>query len=173
MAATDFLAQRRIAVAGVSASRELPGSNIYKRFKDRGYQVFAVNPHAERVHGEPCYPDLKSIPGGVDGVVIVTRPEVTESIVRQCPEAGVSRVWIHRSMVHGSSASAAATAFCREHGISVIDGACPLMFGKTSDLGHECMRFFMGITGSLPRDVPIGVPAHAQRESSTRPAPLT
>jgi predicted CoA-binding protein len=161
MAAKDFLDQRRIAIAGVSATRELPGNNIYKRFKDRGYEVFAVNSHAQEVHGDKCYPDLNSIPGGVDGVVIVTRPEVTESIVRQCPSAGVSRVWIHRSMVHGSSASAAATAFCREHGISLIDGACPLMFGKTADFGHECMRFFMGVTGGLPKDVPTPVPAHA------------
>src|SRR5579859_5025891 len=106
LAAKDFLAQRRIAVAGVSETRALPGNSIYKRFKDRGYQVFAVNPHAETVEGEKCYPDLNSIPGGVDGVVIVTRPDVTESIVRQCPGAGVPRVWIHRSMAHGSSASA-------------------------------------------------------------------
>jgi uncharacterized protein len=161
LATKEFLAQRRIAVAGVSATRELPGNNIYKRFKDRGYEVFAVNPHAETVHGEKCYPDLNSIPGGVDGVVIVTRPEVTESIVRQCPSAGVPRVWIHRSMVHGSSASAAATAFCQEHGISVIDGGCPLMFGKTADFGHECMRFFMDMTGGLPKDVPTSVPVHA------------
>lgn len=161
VATRDFLAQRRIAVAGVSATRALPGNNIYKRFKDRGYEVFAVNPHAEKIHGEPCYPNLKSIPGGVDGVVVVTRPEVTESIVQQCPDAGVSRVWIHRSMVHGSSASAAATAFCREHGISVIDGGCPLMFGKTADFGHECMRVFMSVTGGLPKDVPMPAPAHA------------
>ena len=161
MAVDDFLAQRRIAVAGVSGTRELPGNNIYKRFKDHGYEVFAVNPHAGTVHGDPCYPDLKSIPGGVDGVVVVTRPEVSESIVRQCPEAGVTRVWLHGSMVHGSSVSAGATAFCHEHGIAVIAGACPLMFGQTADFGHQCMRFVMGITCGLPKDVPMGVPAHA------------
>jgi predicted CoA-binding protein len=160
VAAEDFLAQRRIAVAGVSATRELTGNSIYKRFKDRGYEVFAVNPHAKTVHGDACYPDLKSISGGVDGVVIVTRPELAESIVRQCPEAGVKRVWLHQSMVHGSSVSDAATTFCREHDISVIACGCPLMFGKTADFGHQCMRFFMEITGGLPKDVPMGAPAH-------------
>jgi hypothetical protein len=86
----------------------------------------------------------------VDGVVIVTRPQLTEEIVRQCPAAGVSRVWMHRSMAHGASVSEAAAKFCRANGITVIAGACPLMFGRTADFGHKCMRWMMGLTGRLP-----------------------
>jgi len=148
----DFLAQRRIAVSGVSGKRELTGNVIYRKLKGAGYQVFAVNPESPRFDGDPCYPDLASIPGGVDGVVIVNRPEVTERIVRQCVATGVPRVWMHQSLMKaGTSVSPAAADFCREHGISVIAGACPMMYVEGRDFGHRCMRWLLGLTGGLPR----------------------
>src|SRR5947207_2553396 len=93
---SDFLSQKRIAVAGVSRTKQDAANIVYKKLKEAGYQVFAVNPNAQAFGDDPCYPDLKSIPGGVDGVVIVTRPTLTEEIVRQAAEAGVSRVWMHQ-----------------------------------------------------------------------------
>jgi uncharacterized protein len=147
----DFLAQRRIAVAGVSATRETPGNLIYRKLKTAGYQVFAVHPKAETFDSDRCYPDLRSIPGGVDGVVIATRPAVTEELVRQCVEAGVPRVWMHESLIHGgTSVSADAVAFCRDHDIALIAGACPMMYCAPIDFGHRCMRWAMRVSGGLP-----------------------
>ncbi|MGE5800734.1 MAG: CoA-binding protein [Gemmatimonadota bacterium] len=149
----DFLAQKRIAVAGVSRdNRHHPAGNlIYRRLKQTGHDVFAVNPQMQRFEGEPCYPDLQSIPGGVDGVVIITRPETTERIVRDCSAAGVPRVWMHRSMAKGSSVSPEAVEFCRNHDISVIAGACPMMFGPGVDFGHRCMRWIQRLSGGMPQ----------------------
>ncbi len=149
----DFLAQKRIAVAGVSRDpKRHPSANlIYRRLKETGHEVFPVNPHLETFEGDRCYPDLKSIPGGVEGVVIVTRPEVTRSLVRDCGDAGVRSVWMHQSMAKGSSVSAEAVEHCRQHGIRVIAGACPMMFGPGVDFGHKCMRWVMKLTGGLPR----------------------
>src|SRR6476660_5726747 len=92
----EFLGQKRIAVAGVSRRHsEHPAANlIYRRLKQTGHEVFAVNPNMDSFDGDSCFPDLQAIPGGVDAIVIVTRPELTDSIVRQCPDAGVKRVWI-------------------------------------------------------------------------------
>lgn len=148
----DFLALKRIAVAGVSRnSGHHPAANlIYRRLKNMGHDVFAVNPHMQTFEGDPCYPDLKSIPGGVDGVVIITRPETTERIVRDCAEGGVRHVWIHQSLGKGSSVSPAAVEYCRQHDISVIAGACPMMYGASVDFGHMCMRWILGLTGGLP-----------------------
>jgi uncharacterized protein len=148
----DFLAQKRIAVAGVSRnkSHHPVGNLIYERLKNSGHVVFAVNPNMAAFEGDHCYPDLRSIPGGVDGVVIITRPETTAKIVRDCNEAGVSRVWMHSSMTKGSSVSQEAVDFCRQHDISVIAGACPMMFGDGVDFGHACMRLIMKFTGGLP-----------------------
>ena len=148
----DFLAQRRIAVAGVSAARETPGNLIYRKLKGAGYQVFAIIPGAEMFDGERSYADLQSIPGGVDGVVIATRPALTEELVRQCAAAGVPRVWMHESLIHGgTSVSADAVAFCREHDIALIDGACPMMYCAPVDFGHRCMRWMMQVSGGLPK----------------------
>jgi uncharacterized protein len=152
MKVRDFLDQKRIAVAGVSRddSHHPAGNLICRRLKTTGHDVFPVNPHMQTFEGDRCYPDLQSIPGGVDGVVIITRPETTERIVRDCGDAGVRRVWMHQSMAKGSSVSPQAVEYCRQHDISVIAGACPMMFGPGVDFGHACMRWMMKVTGGLP-----------------------
>lgn len=152
MKVNDFLAQKRIAVAGVSRnkSQHPVGNLIYDRLKKTGHDVFPLNPHMESFEGDRCYPDLQSIPGGVDGVVIITRPQTTEQIVRTCTDAGVRRVWMHQSIAKGSSVSPEAVEYCRQHGISVIAGACPMMFGPGVDFGHTCLRWFMKVSGGLP-----------------------
>jgi predicted CoA-binding protein len=152
-AIADFLAQKRIAVAGVS--REPGGKHggniIYKRLKERGYEVFAVNPNTDTVEGDPCFRDLKSIPGGVDAVVIATAPAVAPSVAKECKELGITRVWMHRSF-GGGSVSSEAHAYCRQNGIASIAGGCPLMYGPTSDGGHRFMKVFAGLFGQLPKE---------------------
>jgi uncharacterized protein len=150
-AASAFLANKRVAVTGVSRKSRDHGANyVYKRFKERGYQVVAVNPNAAQVEGDACYADLKSIPGGVEAVMIGTRPEFAEATMRECVELGIKRVWMHHG-AGASSVSAAAAEYGRQHGITVIDGGCPLMFGPTADLGHKVMRFVFG--RNVPKEV--------------------
>src|SRR5499433_1455228 len=139
-AAAEFLADKRIAVTGVSRTPKTHGSNnVYRRLRERGYEVFAVNPNTAQVEGDRSYPDLASIPDGVEAVVIGTRPEIAEDTMRECAELGIKHVWMHRGPGAGS-VSDAATSCGRAHGISVIDGGCPLMFAPTADLGHKIMR---------------------------------
>jgi len=152
-AAADFLAHRRIAVTGVSRTHGKHGSNaVYMRLRDRGYDVFAVNPNADEVEGDRAYHDLRSIPGGVDAVVIGTRPEIADQTMHECAELGIGHVWMHRGPGHGS-VSETATAYGRDHGITVIDGGCPCMFGPTADRGHKVMRPILTLTGNVPRRV--------------------
>ena len=148
----EFLAQKRIAVAGVSRDnrRHPVGNLIYRRLRATGHEVFPVNPHTADFEGDRCYPNLQSIPGGVDGVVIITRPEVTEQIVHDCRDAGVRRVWMHQSLAKGSSVSPTAVEYCRQHDINVIAGGCPMMYGPGVDFGHACMRWMLKLTGRLP-----------------------
>jgi uncharacterized protein len=152
-AASEFLSNKRIAVTGVSRHPQDHGSNsVYRRLRERGYEVFAVNPNADQVEGDTCYHDLRSIPGGVGAVVIGTSPERAEATMRECAELGIRHVWMHRGPGAGS-VSTAATAYGRQRGISVIPGGCPLMFGPTSDVGHRAMRFVFTLTGAVPREV--------------------
>lgn len=146
----DFLAQKRIAVVGVSRSKDGTANLIYQRLKATGHEVFAVNPNAQTVEGDPCYPDVKSTPQPVDAVMIVTTPEVTDQVVRECAEAGIKRVWMHCSIAHGvRSTSDGAVQFCREHGIAVIPAGCPLMYDGKVDFGHRFMKWWMSMTGKL------------------------
>ncbi len=150
----DFLAQKRIAVAGVSRRRHNAANMIYRKLRKTGYQVFAINPKVETVEGDPCYPDLKSVPEKTDGLVIVTRPEVAEQLVRQCAEVGIPRVWMHRSLgFMGTSVSEQAVEFCRENGMTVIPGGCPMMFCKPVDFAHTCLHWMLKLTGGLPKQV--------------------
>lgn len=152
-AAEEFLANKRIAVTGVSRHPQGHGANlVYKRLRKRGYDVFPVNPNADTVEGDRAYPNLKAIPGGVDAVVIATRPEHAESTMRECVDAGITRVWMHRSSGTGS-VSPSAAAFGREHGITVIDGGCPLMFDGTADFSHKVMRAIYTRKGNVPKAV--------------------
>jgi predicted CoA-binding protein len=150
-AASEFLATKRVAVTGVSRTPKTHGSNnVYKRLRERGYEVFAVNPNARAVEGDRCYPNLESIPGGVDAVVIGTRPQIADDTMRECAELGIKHVWMHRGPGAGS-VSNTATDYGRQHGITVIDGGCPLMFAPTSDFGHRLMRVLYA--GKVPKQV--------------------
>lgn len=152
-AASEFLANKRVAVTGVSRQPKNHGANVvYERLRGRGYDVFAVNPNADEVEGDPCFHDLRSIPGGVDAVLIATRPETAETTMRECADLEIKHVWMHRGP-GGGSVSESATDYGRQHGIAVIDGGCPCMFDPTADLGHKAMRAVLTLTGNVPRRV--------------------
>jgi predicted CoA-binding protein len=149
----DFLAQKSIAVVGVSDKRET-GCNLgYRKFKQAGYIVSAVNPRITTFEGDPCYPDLKSIPEKPDAVFILASPQVTEKMVEQCVDLGVKRVWMHCMMgtkpglaAGTSSVSQEAVKMCNENGITVIPGACPNQY-LNPDFGHTMMRVMFRTLG--------------------------
>ena len=152
-AATEFLSHKRVAVTGVSRTPGSHGSNVvYQRLKDRGYDVYPVNPNAEEIEGDRCFPDLHAIPGGVEAVVIGTRPDRAQATVEECAELGIKDVWMHRSF-GGGSVSDEATVYGREHGMTVIDGGCPLMFEPVSDPGHKVIRAVCRMNRHLPGKV--------------------
>jgi predicted CoA-binding protein len=149
----DFLAQKNIAVVGVSDKRET-GCNLgYRKFKEAGYTVSAVNPRLTEFEGDPCYPDLKSIPAKPDAVFILTNPKITEQIVEQCVDLGVKHVWMHCLMgtkpglaAGMTSVSQDAVRMCHENGITVIPGACPNQY-LDPDFGHTMMRVMFRMIG--------------------------
>ncbi|KAB7745680.1 CoA-binding protein [Nostocoides sp. F2B08] len=152
-AAEEFLRCSRIAVTGVSRDPKGEAANgIYRRLRDRGYAVVAINPNATEVEGDPAYPDLASVPDGVEAVVIATRPEQAMGTVEDAIAAGVRQVWMHRAFGAGS-VDAEAVRVGREAGLTVIDGGCPLMFGRASDGGHRFMCRLFTLTGKVPRTV--------------------
>lgn len=149
--AHEFLAQKRIAVAGVSRKADASGNAIYKALRDHGYTVIPIHPEADTIEGDRCYPNLQAIPGGVDGVFILTRPQVSEQIMRDAVEAGVRRVWMHYNPWFGkqnSSVSDEAVTYGRAHGVTVLNGGCPMMY---MDMFHKGMWWLIARTGGLPK----------------------
>jgi predicted CoA-binding protein len=154
----DFLAQEKIAVVGVSDQRDTGCNLAYRKFKENGYTVSAVNPRITSFEDDPCYPDLGSIPEAPDAVFILTNPKVSEEIVQQCVDLGIQRVWMHCLMgtkpglaASMTSVSPEAVRLCRENGIQVIPGSCPNQFLKP-DFGHRLMRGMFGTIGFLRVD---------------------
>jgi predicted CoA-binding protein len=152
-AVDEFLALKRIAVAGVSRN---PGGShasngIYSRLKERGYEVFPVNPNADTVMGDTCYRSLKDIPDGVDGVVIATAPSASLSVAQECKELGIDRIWIHTNIGAGSY-SKEARDYCRENDITALV-SCPLWYGKTSDGFHRVFGSACRLLRQVPNEV--------------------
>jgi predicted CoA-binding protein len=151
----NFLAQKKIAVVGVSDKRETGCNLAYTKFKQAGYTVTAVNPRLSTYDGAPCYPDLKSIPEKPDAVFILANPKVTEEIVQQCADLGVKHVWMHCMMGTKPGLAAAMTSVsqgavqtCRDNGIAVIPGSCPNQF-LNPDFGHKMMRVLWQVLGFM------------------------
>ena len=151
----DFLAQKKIAVVGVSDKRETGCNAAYRRFKEAGYTVYPVNPRLSTYDGATCYPDLRAIPDKPDGVFILANPKVAESLVEQCVELGIGRVWMHCMMgtkpglaANMTSVPPAAVQMCRDNGITVVPGTCPNQYLKP-DFGHRMMRALFGAMGNL------------------------
>jgi uncharacterized protein len=144
----DFLAQKRIAVTGLSRTKDSGAGAIYLKLRDSGYQVFAVHPTAESLHGDQCYPNLRAIPGGVDAVFIMNSPDVSEKIVDEALSLGIKHVWMHNNTMMPSSVSEAAVARCREANVNVIAVGCPMMFLKP-DFFHNGMRWIVRAKGRM------------------------
>ena len=151
----NFLAQKKIAVVGVSDKRETGCNLAYTKFKENGYQVFAVNPRISTFNGDPCYPDLKSLPEKPDAVFLLTNPKVTDQIIQQCVDLGIKHVWMHCMMgtkpglaAGMTSVSQSAVEICEANGIEVIPGSCPNQFIKP-DIGHSMMRGLWSLLGFM------------------------
>lgn len=145
----DFLAGRRIVVAGVSRSGRAPANAIFRRLVESGHEVIPVNPNASELEGTRAYPDLASVPGVVDGVLLATHPSVAVRLVHEAADRGIRNVWFHRSFGEGS-VSDEAVKECRDRGIEPIVGGCPLMYCQPVDFAHRCFRWWLRLFRRVP-----------------------
>ena len=146
----EFLKLQRIAVVGVSRDPQQPANAIFRKLRDAGHQVFALNPQTTQVEGVPCYPNLHALPEPVEAVMIVTPPEQAAPVVRECAELGIRNVWLHRSFGEGS-VSEEAVSECERLDIHCITGGCPMMYCEPVDMGHCCMKWVLMLQGRLPK----------------------
>ncbi|HEY3357442.1 MAG TPA: CoA-binding protein [Polyangia bacterium] len=142
----DFLAQRSLALVGVSASGKKFGNAIRKELAQKGYTLHLVHPRADQIEGQPCARTLAEVADKVGGVVLVTPPAETERLVREAAAAGLRRVWMQQG-----AESPEAIRLCEELGLSAVHGHCILMFAEPAMWFHRAHRWMKGTFGHLPR----------------------
>jgi predicted CoA-binding protein len=125
----DFVAQKTLAIVGVSRGGQKFGNAAYRELKTKGYKLYPIHPEAKTLEGDPAYKDFASLPEKVGGVVVVVQPAQAETVVRQAAEAGIKRVWMQQG-----SESEAAIQFCKENGIAEVHGECIMMYGVGTGL---------------------------------------
>jgi predicted CoA-binding protein len=145
----DFLAQKRIAVVGVSHDPRDFSRSLLRTLRQRGYDVVAVNPQLSSADGAPCFARLTDVTPPVDGALVMTSPAVTDEVVQECAKLRIPRVWMHRSSGNGA-VSPQAVEFCEEHGIRVVPGECPYMFLPSESWFHRLHGFMRRILGAYP-----------------------
>ena len=151
--ARSFLAHDRIAVAGASDDPSSFGRKVYEELRKRGYDVFAVNPNATTVLGDECFPALSSLPVRVDGVIVMVNREIAPAVVRDAIDVGITRVWRFKGLGAPGAVSEEAVALCRDAGVDVVAGACPMMFLEPVRGLHRFHRWVRRVDGSLDRSV--------------------
>ncbi len=143
---TDFVAQRTLAVVGVSRQGKKFGNMAFRELKAKGYRLLPVHPQAEMIEGERCYPSLAALPEPVDGVLVVVPPAETEKVVREAAAAGIQRIWMQQG-----AESPAAIKFCQENGLDAVHGECILMFAEPAAWFHRAHRWIWKLLGKLPK----------------------
>jgi predicted CoA-binding protein len=142
----EFLSQQTFALVGASRTGKRFGNVILRSLKDRGYRVFPVNPKADVLEGEPCYPSLRQLPQPVDGLVVCVPPDQTEHVILEAIEAGIKRVWLQQG-----AESLRAVRLCEANAVSVVVGQCILMFAEPVRSIHRFHRWVWKLTRKLPQ----------------------
>lgn len=148
-----FLALERIAVGGVSRSKSSPANAIAQRLRDDGHQVFAINPSAEEIDGHPSWAHVGEVPGGVQGVVVVTDPDHAKDIAREAGAAGVEWIWFHQGF-GPVSYDDETLRIAHEAGLKVISVGCPMMY-CCPDGFHRCARAVFRFVGRIPGQIEV------------------
>ena len=144
-AVEDFLNCKTLAIVGVSRSGKKFGNSVFRDLKEKGYEVFPVNPEAETLEGVRCYPKISSIENSPDGAVLITPPEQTEKVVQDALAAGVKHIWMQQG-----AESIKAIELAENGGASVVSGECIMMFADPVKSVHRFHRWVWNLFGRLP-----------------------
>lgn len=146
----DFLAQKRIAMIGISRNPKDFSAALFRQLESSGYEVVPVNPKTSGVLGRACFARVQEIQPPVDGALLMTTPAVTDAVIADCAAAGIRRVWMYCAGGNGA-VSEKAVVYCQEHGIQVIPGQCPFMFLPAAGGIHKFHGLVRRIFGSYPK----------------------
>ncbi|MEI7664050.1 MAG: CoA-binding protein [Bacteroidota bacterium] len=141
-----FLASRKLAVAGVSRDPKKFGHQVFKQLKEKGYEVYPVNPQADFIDGTPCFRSVSSLPVNVHSLVIVTPKKQTKEIVAEAISKGIDSIWIQQM-----SDTPEAIELTRTHPVNLVTGECILMHTDPVTGFHKFHRNIRRFFGRMPK----------------------
>ena len=140
----NFLASKKMVVAGVSRNEKKFGKAIYDHLLKNDFDITPINPNTTEINGKQCYPDIKSIPENFENLYIVTPKSQTKEIVEQALEKGVKRIWIQQM-----SETKEVIKLIEDAGVELIAKKCMFMFVEPVESIHKFHKFFKNLFGSL------------------------
>ena len=142
----EFMALKKLAVAGASRNVNKFGYRVYRELKDKGYTVYPINPNAETIDDAPCYASVTALPERPDGLILVTPPAQSAALVREAVQAGITHVWLQQGAF-----TPEAVEVCRQNGINYIAGECIFMFSEPAAWFHRAHRWINTLVGKAPQ----------------------
>jgi len=142
----EFLAQKHMAVVGVSRDERKFGRMAFRELRKKDYALYPVHPSMESADGEKCFPDLASLPGEVTAVLVITPPAATAGVVEAAAERGIRHLWIQQG-----AESPEAVELAQQRGLNCIHGRCILMFAEPTGFGHRLHRGIVKLIGRFPK----------------------
>jgi predicted CoA-binding protein len=142
----EFLAQKHLAIAGVSEKKSKFGNTIFKDLQKKEYQLYPVHPELKEYEGVACFADINSLPDEVTGIVICTKPDKAEKLVNEAICKGIKHIWLQQGAQNESTLKMA-----EENNINLITKECVLMFAEPSAFIHRFHRGINKMFGKLPK----------------------
>jgi predicted CoA-binding protein len=142
-----FLKPKKLAVAGASRNPKKFGGTVLKELKEKGFEVYPVNPHASEIQELKCYRSVTELPADVYHLLIVTPKNETLKIADEAISKGIKMIWIQQM-----SETPDAVNSVRNAGIPLISKKCILMFADPVTGPHRFHRFLVKLFGRYPKE---------------------
>lgn len=146
----EFLAEKRVAVIGVSRNNKEYSHMLYKELLKHGYDALPVNPNGTEFAGRKAYGNIRDIAPAPQRAIIVLPEDKTEQAVLDCAAAGITDVWLHRHVAGGVSDTRAIFR-AEENNMKLITGYCMFMFLPKAGFIHKLHGGIMKLIGIYPK----------------------
>ncbi len=141
-----FLATSKIAIAGVSRDPKKFGYLIFKQLKEKGYEVYPINPGADKIDGVTCFRSVSALPLNVHTLIVVTPKKSTRDIVAEALAKGIDNIWIQQM-----SDTPEAIELAKTQPVNLIVKECILMHLEPVTGIHKFHRSLKKLFGFFPR----------------------
>ena len=142
----SFLSSRKLAIAGVSRDPKKFGYQLFNQLREKGYEVYPINPQTDNIDGIPCFRSVSSLPLNVHNLLIITTKKQTKDVVNEAIAKGIDSFWIQQM-----SDTPEAIELTRTHPVNLVTGECILMHTEPVTGFHKFHRTIRGFFGRLPK----------------------